>query len=213
MEIEKFIERCPFLYHLTSKQNAKSIIEGKVLYSANTLIDMSKNKTDKEVKTHKRFKHYLLNIDDNEILLRDQRPISEKALAKCLTDGWSVADFLFHLNNRVFMWPNLDRLSRHFKRYENEEPIIFRFPSKEMLLANPHVKFARLNTGATRPNSYLGGVAPERGSKTFLAAMDYALNVNTVAEVTFEKSCIISSEYGIDKHPEGGFKNLNFKIE
>lgn len=84
MEIEKFIEPSPFLYHLTSKQNADSIIN---LISANTLIDMSKNRTDKEVKTYKRFKHYLLNINDNEILLRNQRTISEIALAKCLTDG------------------------------------------------------------------------------------------------------------------------------
>lgn len=206
MEIEKFIERSPFLYHLTSKQNAKSIIERKTLYSANALIDMSTKKKDSEVKTHKRFKHYPLDINGIEILLRDQRPISEIALAKCLTDGWLVADFLYHLNNRVFTWPNLDRLSRHFKRYANEEPVIFRFSSKEMILANPHVKFARLNTGATRPNSHLGGIAPERGSKTFMKASDYFLNVNTVAEVTFEKFCVIAGEYGIDKHPEGCFQ-------
>ena len=206
MELDKFITYNPYLYHLTSVQNAKNIIAIQKLYSANALIDMSGDKKEQAVKRNKRFTHLPLIVDGIEISLRDQRPISEKALAKCLTDNWSVGDFLFHLNDRVFMWPTLNRLTRHFNRYANEKPVIFRFSTKDILTANPHVKFARLNTGATRANSYLGGKAPERGPKTFLSADDYHLSVGSVAEVTFEKSCIIAGDFGFDSVPEGNFK-------
>ncbi len=204
MELGKFIEYTPYLYHLTSKQNARNIIRGKKLFSANALIDMSDEK-EKSIKKNKRFVHKSIHIDGVEVLLRDQRPISEKALAKCLTDGWGVDDFLFHLNNRVFMWSNLRRLTRHFNRYVDEEPIIFRFSTSNIIEANPHVKFARLNTGATRANSYLGGKAPERGPNTFQAAKHYEFPIASVAEVTFEKNCIIAGDYGVDLHPDGNF--------
>jgi hypothetical protein len=206
MDIDKFIERFPYLYHLTSKQNAENIIEKKILYSANSLIDMSKKSVDAEVKTHKRLTHYILNVNGTQISLRDQRPISEVALPKCLTDGWSVGDFLYHLNDRVFMWPTLERLGRHFKRYEKEKPIIFRFSTEEMLQSNPHVKFCRLNSGATRPNSHLEGIAPERGPNTFLSAKDYTLPARSVAEVTFEKKCKIVGQFGIGNHQNGLYK-------
>lgn len=206
MEIKKFIQSTPYLYHLTSQQNAKNIVDALRLYSANALIDMSDERKENGIKSNKRFVHKTIHVNGKEVLLRDQRPISEKALGKCLTDGWGVPNFLYFLNDRVFMWPNLDRLTRHFNRYFDEEPIIFRFDTESILEANPHAKFARLNTGATRANSYLGGKAPERGPKTFLSANDYEFSIGSVAEVTFEKSCIIAGEFGFDLHPEGKFK-------
>lgn len=206
MELDKFIQHTPYLYHLTSQQNAENIMETKILYSANSLIDMSNNKKDKVLKRNKRFVHQPLIIHGIKIFLRDQRPISEKALSKCLTDNWLIGDFLDHLNNRVFMWPNLGRLTRHYNRYANEKPVLFRFSTSAIINANPHVKFARLNTGATRANSHLGGKAPERGPNTFLKAEDYQLGIRSVAEVTFEKYCNIAGKIGIDFHPEGAFK-------
>ena len=205
MDIDKFIEHFPFLYHLTSKQNAENIIENKMLYSTNSLIDMSQKSSDSAIKTHKRFTHTFIDVNGKIISLRDQRPISEVALPKCLTDGWSTGDFLHHLNDRVFMWPTLERLGRHFKRYEIEKPVIFRFSTKDILKANPHVKFCRLNSGATRPNSYLGGIAPERGPNTFLPANKYTFPIRLIAEVTFEKKCKIVGSFGIGNHPNDHF--------
>lgn len=205
MEIQKFIEQRPYLYHLTSAANAKSIIAKRRLFSANQLITMSENEENDVVKRQKRTSHYKLIVHGEECLLRDQRPISEKALSKCLTDDWSVGDFLYHLNERVFMWPTLNRLRKHFDRYEQENPVIFRFATGPILQANPHVKFSRLNSGATRANSHLGGKAPGRGKNTFLSANDFVLPVRDVAEVTFEDSCIISGQFGYGARPDSSF--------
>ncbi len=205
MELEKFIEKTPYLYHLTSKQNALQIIKEKKLYSANQLIDMSGDEALKKTRREKRYNHLSFKIGDNEVSLRDQQPISLVALPKCLTDGWKVDDFLDHLNARVFMWPSLKRLWAHYKRYQLEEPIIFRFSTKSILKANLHVKFCRLNSGATRANSYLGGIAPHRGPNTFLSAEDYNLSISSVAEVTFEDICNIVGEFSTATNPEGPF--------
>lgn len=212
MDLDNFIKYFPYLYHLTSEENAANIIRDKKLLSANSLIDMSDNVADKDIKTHKRFVHQPIIIKEKKIFLRDQRPISEKALAKCLTDNWKVEDFLFHLNNRVFMWPTIGRLERHFNRYKDEGPVIFRFSTEQMIEANPHVKFCRLNSGATRPNSYLGGIAPPRGKDTFLSAEDFNFPAGAVAEVTFEEYCDLAGAFGIDIVPGGTFSAKTLKM-
>ena len=208
MDIEKFIKERPYLYHLTSKTNSTHIIAQKQLYSANELIKMAKDKSNLSIGRQKRLTHCELIIKGAPYYLRDQRPISEKALAKCLTDGWDVGDFLHHLNERVFMWPTLERLWRHFNRYKPEKPVIFRFPTREIISANPHVEFCRLNSGATRANSYLGGKPPARGSQTFLPANLFNLPVRAVAEVTFIKYCGIDVDFSYGLNPEARYTKV-----
>lgn len=209
MDIKKFIAERPFLYHLTSQENAKRIITQKKLYSTNKLIDLSGNPDYQRVKRERRIGHKEIIINKESYFLRDQRPISELALSKCLTHNWKVEDFLAYLNNRVFMWPTLDRLWRHYDRYAAERPIIFRFSTNQIIELNNHAMFCRLNSGATRANSYLGGKAPERGPNTFLLAKDYNLAVGTVAEVTFEEECDISCNIFTASNPNGIFKLAN----
>lgn len=208
MDLEKFIQKQPYLYHLTCEANAKSIIEKKKLFSANELIDMSKDESNYPIKRKKRFDHYEIIIEDKKFYLRDQRPISEKALSKCLTDGWEIGDFLNHLNDRVFMWPTLDRLRKHFKRYEPENPVILRFPTREIMQINPNVSFSRLNSGATRANSYLGGIAPPRGADTFLSAEFFNFPVGAVAEVTFEKYCNVNLDIYYSMGPDSQYMKV-----
>jgi len=205
MDLEKFIEKNPYLYHLTSAANAANIIKQRQLFSANELITRSGDGSLQNVKREKRKQHLALTVDGVAISIRDQQPISPVALPKCLTNNWSMADFLYHLNDRVFMWPTEKRLWSHFKRYESEHPVIFRFSTREMLEANLHVKFCRLNSGATRANSYLGGKAPERGPNTFQRAFDFSLPVNQVAEVTFENQCTIAGPFSYGDRPNGVF--------
>lgn len=205
MDIEQFIEKRPYLYHLTSKENAENIIKHRYIYSTNKLVEMSEDASHAGILRTRRIEHYEVVINGQSYYLRDQRPISELALSKCLTDNWQVGDFLYHLNDRVFMWPTLERLSRHYKRYQQEAPVIFRFPTAELLELNPHVLFCRLNSGATRANSYLGGKAPDRGPETFLPANLFDRPVRDVAEVTFENSCNININFKTGNTPDFNF--------
>ena len=208
MNLEKFIEQRPYLYHLTNIQNAENILAEKKLYSTNSIIELSGDNPD-NLNKRRRTDHTEVKVGEKSFFLRDQRPISELALAKCLTDNWKVPDFIYHLNDRVFMWPTIDRLWRHFNRYEHENPIIFRFPTKEIIETNPHVKFCRLNSGATRANSYLGGKAPERGQHTFLTAENFERSIREVAEVTFEGICNFDFPIWRSDRPDGEFVQVN----
>ena len=201
MDLQKFIERMPFLYHLTSSENIEFILSEKKLYSALRLVELSNNPMNMELINQKRNDHAKIIIGEQTISVRDQRPISEKNLIKCLTNGWSCSDFYRHLNQRVFFWPTISRLERHFNRYASESPVIIQVSTKETLENNPHVKFCRLNSGATRSNSHLGGKPPERGANTFLAANEYLFNISSVAEVTFENECILGNNIRIERYP------------
>lgn len=205
MKLETFITKRPYLYHLTDRRNLPLILDHGRLLSTNNIIDLSGNVNYQRIKRQKRKEHTTIETDGKVYFIRDQRPISEKALQKCLTDNWSCADFYNHLNDRVFMWPNMERLWKHFNRYEHENPLILRFNTSDVLEANPHVKFSRLNSGATRANSYLGGKPPERGTGTFLSPDLFDLGVGQVAEVTFEGECILPESVYFSYRPDSQF--------
>lgn len=205
MEIAKFINIRPYLYHLTFAENVSKILEHKKLFSANKIMGMSSNNN---FIREKRTSHIPIIIGDKTYWLRDQQPISEKALAKCLTNNWTCNDFFEHLNNRVFTWPTLDRLKRHFNRYCYEKPLILRFDTALSLELNSHVEFCRLNSGATRANSFLGGIPPFRGIDTFVSSENYFYSPGSVAEVVFEDEFILPNEFSIGSNPEGKWKNV-----
>jgi hypothetical protein len=169
---------------------------------------MSGDPEVKELNNQKRDSTIILKVKNKEYHIRDQKPISIKVLSRCLTDGWKYSDFIEFLNKRVFFWPTMNRLERHFNTYVAEKPIILRFNTEDLLEINNHAQFCRLNSGATRCNSYLGGNAPQRGPKTFLTASDYTLGIGTVAEVTFPGECKLPKDYWQSRSPGGPWKKI-----
>lgn len=211
MDLRKFSAAKRFLYHLTYKENLVQIKKKKVLYSTSTLLNNADNKSVRQYLKTRRCEKIIITIGGSEISIRDQRPLSEKALSKCLTNGWSCEDYLICLNKRVFFWCDTGRLERHYNRYSSEEPIILRFNTDELLGINIHAKFSRINSGATRPNPHLGGIASARGIDTFLSSHEYDLPISSIAEVTFEEKCILPSEIEISNTPHGRWTRVDLR--
>lgn len=147
--------------------------------------------------------HVVLSGKKRQFSIRDQRPISMVVLERSLTPGWTAADFIELLNGRVFFWPTINRLTRHFERYSAESPVIIRVESQALLDLNAHVEFACLNTGATRCHPKYGGNAPTRGDGTFQSAKDIRYPLSAIAEVTFPVSCLLPQKIWIGKSPDG----------
>jgi len=210
VNINDFVQKRPFLYHLTDHRNYEIIKESRVIYSTRDLVYMSEIDDKESFLRSRRPYHTQIQVEDNTIYIRDQRPISEKALSKCLTNGWKCVDYIYHLNRRVFFWPTKERLIRHFNRYKGENPIIIRVSTKDLFGLNPHSEFCRLNSGATRPNSYLGGIPPLRGLETFRQAEDYGFTVSSVAEVTFQNNCTIPDQISISNNPLENWTDVTF---
>jgi hypothetical protein len=205
MDKQEFVKKTPFLYHLTDSRNLEFIKHQKKLLSTSQIVAMSGIAEADAFLKNRRAQHSILDVNGVNLFIRDQKPLN-KALAKCLTDNWTSAEFIYHLNSRVFMWPNIKRLATHFGRYEKENPIIFRFNTPDILALNEHVEFSKINSGATRPSGVFGGKAAPRGKDTFQNFDDYSFKVGSVAEVTFPQHCLLSTQFEISSSPFGDWQ-------
>lgn len=209
MNLNEFSAKNEFLYHLTDNRNFANIINQKRILSTTGIVELSNIENKEAFLRSKRNEHTIININGTEYRIRDQRPISLIVLNRSLTHGWNSENFIEHLNRRVFLWPNKNRLIRHYNRYANENPIILRFRTEDIFLLNPNVEFSRLNSGATRCSSHWDGNAPERGPETFQNADAYTLPIRTVAEVTIPDFCEIPSIFHTSGHPEGPWTRID----
>lgn len=204
MNLHELVNLRPYLYHLTDSRNIENILITKSLYSTTTIVNNSEINEKSNFLRQRRPLHQAIRANGFNFWIRDQRPISILALSKCLSDNWEPGDFINHLNNRVFFWCTLKRLLIHFNRYHHENPRILKFKTADILKLNGNkVEFCRINSGATRANSHLGGIAPYRGSKTFLPAESYQLSPCSVVEVTVVGQCNIPDFLWISDKPEG----------
>jgi hypothetical protein len=203
IDLKLLPQKRPYLYHLTSKSNLPSIVSTKTLLSTSVLLGQA---DDPSVNSHLRVRRkniLQIEIGGRPVLIRDQRPLSEKALLKCLDGGLSPEDYYELLNDRVFLWVTLPRLSRHHDRYVSEDPVLLRFSTAAILQLNPNVEFSRINSGATRANSRLGGIASRRGRATFQLAEDYVYKVSSIVEVTVRQRCFLPDRFEWASNPEG----------
>ena len=213
MDLTKFIKLRPFLYHLTDRRNIQNLLDnGGILYSTTELVKKSSLSPPRKSKLihERRPIHEEISVAGHNIFIRDQRPISIQNLIKCIPTTWTVGDYINHLNERVFFWPTIHRLTRHYNRYSHEKPIIIKVDTSILLNLNPHSEFCRLNSGATRSSSHHNGGPPPRGGDTFLNAKDYSFNQGSVAEVTFPKICYLPEKILIGDTPNGQWETLSF---
>lgn len=206
MTAEELIERIPFLYHLTSTKNSEFILQNRRIESTVELINSSNIEEEEKqnLLSSRRPEHlYIKDTSGNEIMIRDQRPISTRSLGKCLQDDCSVEEFIYYLNNRVFFWPNLYRLNIHFARYSHENPVILKCNTGDILSINDSIKLCHLNSGATRCHPKWNGAPPPRGLETFVLLNDFEHNYRRIAEVTVEGSCILPENLWVSDNPNG----------
>ena len=210
MKLEDFIVKKAFLYHLTDKDNLEIIKRYKELLSTESIVELSSlnAKEREDLLSNRRKNHEIIKTGEEQYKIRDQRPISIVNLVKCLTSGFTIKDFFKMLNSRVFFWPTIKRLESHYKRYRKENPVIIRVSTRELLELNKHAEFCRLNSGATRSNSYLNGAPPERGEGTFSSSELFKYSVGKVAEVTFPKVCKLPPNISIGNSPDGPWEDI-----
>lgn len=208
MEIDKFIASREFLYHLTDRGNLSNILNRGEILSAVQIVSMSNIENPNRFLSTKRDTHTKISIDGVTFSIRDQQPISETVLTRSLEEGCSYSQFLYLLNSMVFFWPSINRLNRHFKRYQHENPVIIKLRTEDVFIENESPFFSKYNSGATRCSSHWDGNAPERGFSTFKRAVDYEGIPSSVAEVTFKTRCILPNNIFIGNSPDSKFQRI-----
>jgi hypothetical protein len=103
-------------------------------------------------------------------VLRDQKPLDDLGLRRCLRDGLVPADWYELLNARVFFWLTQKRLYRllNAKSYRKSEHDVLELDTAALLAAyRTQVTLSPINSGSTKP---FGCV---RGRDTFRSIADY----------------------------------------
>lgn len=103
-------------------------------------------------------------------VVRDQLPMTDAGLGRCLDDGLAPADWYRILNGRVFFWPSARRLERLLgaRAYRGRAQTVLTLDAASLVAAHgARIELSAINSGAT----IFGG--PRRGRSTFLPLADY----------------------------------------
>jgi hypothetical protein len=105
-----------------------------------------------------------------DAVIRDQKPMSEGALNKCLQDGLTPRDWYRILNERTFFWLSRDRLRRllRARAYRGRPQTILTLETRSLVEAHgDRIELSPINSGATIFNPV------PRGLRTFLPIEKY----------------------------------------
>jgi len=104
------------------------------------------------------------------LVLRDQKPMSEQRLRKCLCDGLAPADWYRIINSRTFFWVSRERLLGLLcaRSYRDDEHDVLTIDTASLVAAHgPRVLLCSMNSGNTFP------IPMPRGLASFLPIADY----------------------------------------
>jgi hypothetical protein len=165
----------PFLWHMAEPGSWPSIRDHGLL-SAEALLDRYGVNGDERESILVKQRPESITIDREGMpnaVIRDQKPMSDSALRKCLTDDLTPADWYQILNRRTFFWLSRARLRRLLaaKAYRNRPQTILTLETRSLVEAHcDRIELSPINSGSTIFNPV------PRGKSTFqsIANYDYA---------------------------------------
>jgi hypothetical protein len=167
---EQLIAHCPQLYHLTPTAHVDSIRRHGLL-STSALLDrfgISGETRSRLEKGRRGRPEPLEHSTWGRVVLRDQHPLSVRALERALAESMTVEAWLYLINGRVFFFPTRERLDRLATAYRSEDQSILVFDTARLLERHlDEVEISHMNTGATIP------FAHPRGPDTFRPLCEY----------------------------------------
>ena len=211
MTPEELAERHPRLFHVT-EPGARDSIRRHGLLSTRAILDLFEVETQarERLMTARRKEAVpLSHPQQGHAVLNDNLPLSEKALASCLDDGLTPADWLRILNGKVFFWADEAGLQRLLGARMNQgrqrEVLVF----DTRRLAEAHLDtlcLSPINSGATMRR------AARRGLSTFARAKDYSYTDwrkrrgkrDKILEVTVDNAVPRAAEFLIDVRQASG---------
>lgn len=214
---ERIVELHPVVYHMAEYGTWESIKEHGLL-STSALLDLfQKSGEEREmIESRRRSKSMsIFNGKFGTVVIRDQRPMIDSKLARCLRDGLTPTDWYRILNKKVFFWLTEPRLATLMKAYSDSEHLVLEVDTKELLNRfGDSVLLAPVNTGTTNPMAF------PRGLSTFQPPHRYRFEMNrkrkggarkAIAELTVAYSVKAISEFTV-RATHRRFENGKAKI-
>lgn len=172
MNEEDLIAVYPRLFHM-AEDGAFPSIQSQGLLSTSALLDLYGVVGDKRLVIEDRRRPESVTIKGNglpDVVIRDNKPLSDAQLAKCLQDGISPSEWYRMLNKRTFFWLHRKRLWRllRAKAYRSAPHTILTIDTASLIEAHrDRIRLSPINSGSTIMS------AQPRGNATFLPIADY----------------------------------------
>lgn len=158
MEIENIkylVERYPVLYHM-AELSAVIGIKKYGLLSTTAILDkfLAKDLNRSLIEEVVRRESLTIKAEAGiEIVIRDQKPMNESGLLRCL-NGLTPRQWLLELNSFVFFWASMDRVDRLVgtRAYASRKHALLVVDTASFVKAyKGSIYLTPMNTGCTRP--------------------------------------------------------------
>ncbi len=170
----ELVELYPELYHMASLGSWQSIKRHGLL-STSALLDLLTYAGLEREAIESRHRPETISIrhpDYGSAQVRDQKPMSDGALQRCLQDSLTPANWYGLLNSKVFFWPTKKRLCTmlNARPYRADAHDVLIVDTAKLLQRHlSRVTLSPMNSGCTKPRAW------PRGRDTFRALGHYPL--------------------------------------
>jgi len=169
--IEQLAAKYPRLYHMAAF-NAWESIRKHGLLSTSRLLDLFEIEACERAKIETAKRWESVPIEHKvygRAVIRDQKPLSEAKLEKCLEDC-DLARWFQMLNSHVFFWLHIDRLKTLMsaREYRGKTHTVLTVDTEALVRGcEPRIRLCPLNSGSTSP------IAHPRGLCSFKRLSEY----------------------------------------
>ena len=195
-ELEEIVRDCPILYHMAERGAWKSIRDQGLL-STGALLDLYGITGDDRAMIESERRSTSIPIYRNgrpRVVVRDQLPMTDESLRRCLLDNMKPRDWYELLNSKVFFWLTKDRLHRltSAKAYRGKPHDVLEVNTKSLIeVYRQRIWLCPMNSGNTKPYPH------QRGKGTFLRIRDYPYSCWRRKRKTGERVVELAVDYSI----------------
>lgn len=171
-ELEELLTDCPTLYHMAEQGSWPSIRE-RGLLSTSALLDLYGIKGEQRLRIERQRRPVGVTLSATRLpdaVIRDQLPMDDRGLLRCLPKHMTPADWYQFLNGKVFFWLTQERLYTLLKAgaYRAKSHDVIEVDARSLVEAyRGSIWFCPINSGCTKPFPH------PRSEKTFRRIADY----------------------------------------
>jgi hypothetical protein len=172
MDLTLLADQSPSLFHM-AEPNSWPSIRRHGLLSTSALLDLFEVGGELREKLEQQHRPECVTIKHPKIgkaVIRDQKPMSDRALTKCLNDPLTPQDWYRILNTKVFFWLSRERLERllNARAYRDRRQTVIEIDSAHFLARyGSKAMLCPINSGSTIMNPQ------PRGLTTFMPVNEY----------------------------------------
>jgi hypothetical protein len=200
-ELDELLADCPTLYHMAEHGSWASIRRHGLL-STSALLDLYEIKGARRVQIEERHRSAGIPLDHPRLpraIIRDQIPMDDGGLRRCLPESMTPFDWYRLLNKKVFFWFTRERLLRllNAAAYRDKTHDVVEVDARRLVEAYyDQIWLCPINSGCTKPMPH------PRGEDTFRRINDYPYSMWRAKRKKGERVVELAVEHSVPDIPK-----------